>query len=75
MTRFVICVDIAEDDLAKAYGHLHDYMDYIQDGNSNGRAAYEGWESSDEAFDADGEHIDPDVLQKAREKFFEERQK
>lgn len=68
--RFVICVDIAEEDLTEAYRKLHEFMDLIQN-STEAMNIWEGWESTDEAFGPDGAAIDPDVLQQARMKFFE----
>lgn len=67
MIRFVVCIDIDEVDVAKAYSELHKYMDVIQ---KHAPEKWEGWESTDEAFD-DDDQIEPDVLQEARDKFFE----
>jgi hypothetical protein len=54
--RLVICVDVEADTLTEAYGDVYRGMT---------KSALD-WESSDEWFDVDGYHGDPDVLQTAR---------
>lgn len=69
-TRFVVCVDIDEDDLSKAYAKLHNAMDLASKEES-----WEGWESTDEAYNEDSSGWDGKVneedLQKARMSFFD----
>ena len=62
--RLVICIDVDAESLTQAYGRVHEGM---SDVNFEG---FEGWESSDENFDEDGEAVSPDVMQQARDKFF-----
>jgi len=57
MIRFVICVDVDEDNLKAAYLKLATELSKIPSIE---------WESSDEAYDDDGEEIDPDILQDIR---------
>lgn len=75
--RIVICVDVHADDLEQAYAKVYDYMACncgITDGaHSPGCTNDIDWESSDEAFDHEGEPVDPDVLQEARMAFFAKR--
>ena len=59
-TRFIICVDIDEDDLIEAYSVLYDRMAIICE------QSILDWESSDEAYDENGEVINEDKLQEAR---------
>lgn len=63
--RLVICVDIPADTLTEAYGKLYHEM-----GEFEKRTGIE-WESTDEAFDRDGEQIHPSDMVDARLKFFE----
>jgi len=58
--RFVICVDVEESDLAFAYSKLYHSMALISSKELD-------WESTDEAYFEDGEEVDPNLLQKARE--------
>jgi len=61
MIRFVICVDIEEDDTTKAYGEMYEAM----------RKSGLDWESTDEWFPPEeGEPGDPDELQAARMAYF-----
>jgi hypothetical protein len=55
MYRFVVCVDVEAKNLPDAYAGL------LQRMNAN------DWESTDEAYDPDGEEIDEDELAKARD--------
>jgi hypothetical protein len=59
-TRFVVAIDVDEDDLTKAYIELNKIM------HQEVRACDVAWESTDEAFGPDGEHVNPDDLQSAR---------
>ena len=58
--RFVICVDVEDTDLSAAYSKLYDAMGKISSPQLE-------WESTDEAYFEDGEGIDPQLLQKARQ--------
>lgn len=58
--RFVICVDVEESDLSLAYSKLYHSMKLISSKELD-------WESTDEAYFEDGEEVDPNILQKARE--------
>jgi len=62
--RLVICIDVDARCLEEAYGRVHKGMTAV---NFEG---FEGWESSDENFDNDGEPVTPEVMQQARGKFF-----
>lgn len=53
--RLIVCFDIEADNLEGAYRKLEGQL----------RRIPIAWETSDEAYDEDGEEIDPDVLQKA----------
>jgi hypothetical protein len=53
--RLIVCFDIEEDSLEGAYAQLESRLRHIPI----------PWETSDEAYDEDGEGIDPAVLQKA----------
>ena len=56
--RFVILVDVEDaDSLGDAYQKLHAGMSKVFPGD---------WESTDEAFDPDGEPVDPDDLSNVR---------
>jgi len=57
--RFVVCIDVEGEDLRSAYRRLLDFFD-----GKVKLTATEGWETSDEAYDGEGEQISPDVLQK-----------
>ena len=59
MYRFVICVDVEEQELPAAYAKLYDAMKQISSPQLE-------WESTDEAYGEDGQEIDPIVLQNAR---------
>lgn len=56
MIRFVIMVDVDEDDLDRAYKCLYESM----------TAAALDWESTDEAYDPDGEPYPEDTLSDVR---------
>ena len=55
MIRFVICVDVEEDDVAKAYGLLRDGM----------KQSTLGWESTDEWYKPGGDQGNSGELQQA----------
>jgi hypothetical protein len=63
-TRFVVCIDIEEDDVAKAYTELYRFM------HNQVPAHKIGWESTDEVFGEDGELMNQNDIQEAREKGF-----
>ena len=63
--RLIIAVDVNADDLADAYARVYRFMGTTPPGMD--------WESTDEAYDPDGEIIDADLLQTARLAFFAER--
>ncbi len=67
MTRFIVCIDIDEDDLTEAYAKLWEAMNTAE----RQHRFWEGFESTDEAFGPDGEQIDVDVLHAARNAYFE----
>lgn len=60
MIRFVICVDVEEDNPTRAYGVMYEAM----------KKSELEWESTDEWFDSDGELGDPDSLQRSRMSYF-----
>ena len=57
--RFVVCIDAPGETLADAYRRLLKELANTSfgDGGDGG-----GWESGDEAYDPDGESIDPKIL-------------
>lgn len=55
MTRFIVCIDYADDDLQEAYSKVSKALD--QTGLP--------WETSDEWYDDNGEQGSPEDLQKA----------
>jgi hypothetical protein len=57
--RLVVCIDVLATDLEDAYGQVYENMKRIS------RPGL-GWESSDEAFDPDGEQISEAELSRAR---------
>lgn len=63
--RLVVCVDIDAPSLLEAYGKLYETMAKITGPNTG---LY--WESSDEAYDSDGEPIDEDELGRAQTEYF-----
>lgn len=65
MTRFVICIDIVNDDVAEAYGELYRLMAKLDKD-----PVCDGWESTDEAFNSNGDSLTPEEIQKASNKFF-----
>lgn len=60
--RLVVAIDIEAESLQEAYGKLHKTL----------TATKLAWESSDEAYDQNGEEIDEEDLHKARSAFYEE---
>jgi len=60
--RFVICVDVADDDPISAYQKLHTAMSEVESKTDGGIQ----WESTDEAYDDEGEEIPIAVLNDAR---------
>ena len=54
--RLVVCIDIEADSLTEAYRKIHQTM------TDTGLE----WESSDEAYDTEGEEISPEELSAAR---------
>ena len=63
--RIVVCMDIDASSLLEAYGKLYETMAKVT-GSKTGL----DWESSDEAYDPDGNLIPEDVLQGARQTYF-----
>lgn len=61
--RLVVCIDIPAVTLEEAYHRLYYTM--------AGLPKDIEWESTDEAFDQEGELIPPNKVQEARMKFFE----
>ena len=61
--RFVICLDVNEDTLEEAYEQVYKTMGTVDTEPFQ-------WESTDEVFDPDGAHVDPEDVQKARMKVF-----
>jgi len=59
--RLVICLDVDGVDLADAYSKVYKAMTKLPTGFC--------WESSDEAYDPDGNAIDPDELSRTRTVF------
>lgn len=62
--RFVVCIDVDAEGMTEAYGKLHEGLSVV---NFEG---YEGWESTDENFDEDGELVPPETMQQHRDEFF-----
>ena len=62
--RLVICIDVDAESLEQAYGRVHKGM-----GEANFEG-FEGWESTDENFDGDGNEVSTEVMALARDKFF-----
>jgi len=56
--RFVVCIDVKSEDIKEGYLQLRDLL--MKGDKSN----LEGWETTDEAYYADGEEIKPDILSK-----------
>lgn len=68
--RFVVCVDVRGENLKDAYKTLLNNMGKMLE-NSGG--LIDGWESTDEVFDADGIEIDSDCLADVRAAVYRER--
>jgi len=68
--RIVVCVDIDAPSLLEAYGKLYETMAKVTGPNTG-----LDWESSEEAYDSDGEEIDEEILQKARMEYLDNRTK
>jgi len=62
-TRFVVCVDVEEDNLELAYKALYQAMGQLPDGVE--------WESTDEVYGPDGGELGEEEIQAARMAFFE----
>lgn len=69
MYRLVVCVDVEAASLQEAYGRVYEAM-----GKVTGPGSSLDWESSDEAFDDNGQ-IDAEELQKARTAYLDKRTK
>jgi len=57
--RFVVCLDVEADSLEEAYSELYTSMGKVD------RSSFQ-WESTDEAFDPDGNPVTPEEVQEAR---------
>ena len=64
--QFTINIDVDANNLLDAYKQLDKIM------HQEVKACNVSWESSDEAYDHEGEVIDPETLQEARMKAFKE---
>lgn len=64
--RLVLCLDVDASSLEEAYRKAYETMNEVCS-KSGGTLE---WESTDEAFDSDGEIISPSTLQDARIKVF-----
>jgi len=58
--RFIVAVDVDAVSLPEAYKKLRTQLDKTTSESSRGEI---GWETTDEAFDNQGNQIDPDELQ------------
>ena len=65
--RIVVCLDFDTDSAAHAYEVLH----RIMPSNLKTWPEFEGWESSEEWFGADGEPMTEDEISKCRMSYFE----
>jgi len=65
--RLVICLDVEAYNLEQAYERVYDTMGTVD-------AEDFQWESTNEAFDPEGDAIDPDEMQEARMKVFARKQ-
>ena len=64
--RFVICVDVIADTIQEGYAKLHKLM-----GPLESTQQIEGWESTDEAFDNNGNEVPEPDLSAARLRYFD----
>lgn len=62
--RLVVCLDVEAESLKDAYGRVYEAMGKLPEGFD--------WESSDEAFDPEGELIDVNDLGRARMEYIDE---
>lgn len=58
--RFIVAVDVDAASLPEAYKKLRTQLDKATSKSHRGEI---GWETTDEAFDSQGNRIDPDELQ------------